>query len=400
MIKKLKKLIPLLLTTTMVIFPLTVRAEEKQLEKNQTINFQNKYTLEEQKLLRAINPQLTSIPEVLELKENGYLDELIEELDSVYTSEYNKEVKDKLTVLASWDLTPEMTISQLKEYAQNYLDKNYDGILIDSVEFKELVSEMFYGDSYPLSKMAKENPDFGALYLYMCIYYDENYDEASATLSKNSKITNSGETLKQIITDDFNKNFRETTSMVVLHEVEEQYLEQRAPKNPLDGDKIQEYARRYGNSYNTANYVTQSSDCTNFASQALFYGLLPKTFYSSDKTANGYVDTTSRWFYFNNTSSSKYSASTSWVRVVDLYSYLSPNYAVFETSSGSQMTPYVNKGFILQGKHFIGSYSHTIIATKGKDGSILYCGHSNFRKDEPIQTFYDAYSKYRVIQVY
>lgn len=37
---------------------------------------------------------------------------------------------------------------------------------------------------------------------------------------------------------------------------------------------------------------------------------------------------------------------------------------------------------------------------KGDDGSILYCGHSNFRKDEPIQTFYDAYSKYRVIQVY
>ena len=128
---------------------------------------------------------------------------------------------------------------------------------------------------------------------------------------------------------------------------------------------------------------------------------MPKTYITSDKNARGYVNTTARWFYFKNNSSLKYSASTSWIRVVDLYNYLtSRGYAVHETSKGSEMTPYINKGFVLQGKHFVGRYSHSVIAVKGNDGSVLYCGHTNFRLDEPIQTFYNAYAKYRVIQVY
>lgn len=393
-----KRIVVCMLSMLILNVPVTSMATEMEVTER---NLKTQYTATERSLLENINPDFIDIPEVLELKEAGYLDELAAEMDSAYRTEYQKEMNDKLAMLEDWELTPETTVLQLKNYAQQYLNENYDGVQINSVEFQNLVSEMFNGDSYPLNKMVKDDPSFGPLYLYMCIYYDENYSDNSGTfLSHSIKAEAVNKTLNQIIEDDVNNNFQQSTSMQVLQDVEEKYLGARAPQNPLDGDLIQTYARMYAESNNTDNYVTQSSDCTNFASQALFYGKLPKTFYSSDKTANGYVDTTDRWFYFNNSSTSKYSTSTSWVRVVDLYSYLSRSYAVHETSSGTEMTPYINKGFILQGKHFIGDYSHSIIAVHGDDGSIQYCGHSNFRKDEPIQTFYDAYSKYRVIQVY
>lgn len=394
-----KKIIVCTLSMFALSTPLTSMATEQPVSEK---DFKAEYTTSEQNLLDSINPDFINIPEVLELKEAGYLDELSAEMDNAYKTEYQKEMDDKLAMLEYWNLTPETTVSQLKEYAQKCLNEKYDGIQIDSIEFQNLVEEMFYGDSYPLSKMANDDPSFGPLYLYMCIYYDENYNEKSETnLSRSAKSGDINKTLNEIIEDDVNRNFQQSTSMQVLQDVEEKYLATRAPQNPLNGVLIQTYARMYAESYNTDNYVTQPSDCTNFASQALFYGKLPKTYYpSSDESANGYVDTTERWFYFNNSSTSKYSASTSWVRVVDLYSYLARSYSVYETSNGANMTPYVNKGFILQGKHFVGDYSHSVIAVKGDDGSILYCGHSNFRKDEPIQTFYDAYSKYRVIQVY
>ena len=85
---------------------------------------------------------------------------------------------------------------------------------------------------------------------------------------------------------------------------------------------------------------------------------------------------------------------------MDLYSYLSPNYAVFETSNGDTMSPYLNKGFLLQGKHIIASYSHSVIVTKDSSNALCYCAHSSPRLDEPISTFYDGFSKYRVVQVY
>ena len=125
----------------------------------------------------------------------------------------------------------------------------------------------------------------------------------------------------------------------------------------------------------------------------------PKMNYTnSDKNKQGYVSTTNRWFHFK-TSSKKYIISTSWIRVVELYAYLSPHYASHETTSSSNMNPYLNKGFLLQGKHLIGRYSHSVIVVR-INGEMCFCGHSKPRRDEPMQTFYKAFHKYRVLQTY
>lgn len=268
--------------------------------------------------MESINPAFTSIPEVLELKEQGYLDELTTAIDDAYTSNYKTEMESQRSNVSAWNLSPDMTVEQLEAVTQEYLDKNKEDIRIDSMEFRQMVKEMFFGDSYPLARMVKEDPEFGAPYLYMCIYYYENFNESSGDfkgdVSEPLKLETMAKTLNQMFEEDFNRNFRETTTMEILHEVKNKYLAKAGPENPLNGNSIQTYARKWAETNNTNEYVTQPSDCTNFASQALFYGGLAKTFYESDKTANKYVDTTSRWFYFNNSSSSKYSASTSWVR--------------------------------------------------------------------------------------
>lgn len=109
------------------------------------------------------------------------------------------------TLLEDWGLTPEMTVSQLKESAQEYLNEHYSGIQVDSVEFHRLVTKMFNGDTYPLAQMVKDDPAFGPLYLYMCIYYDENYDEnLENPLLYSAKLNKLDKTLKQVIEDDVN----------------------------------------------------------------------------------------------------------------------------------------------------------------------------------------------------
>lgn len=397
--RKMLTMVMSVIVVVLIVISLTTVAFASAVSGEDAIGF----TADEQRILEEMNPAFTTIPEVLELKKQGHLGELTAAIEEEYASRYALEMQDYAETLNEWGLDLEMTVEALADIAQSYLNENYDGIQIASAEFQNLVKEMFQGDSYPLAKMANEDARFGPLYLYMCIYYDENINEDTGDFTNDATQplvnTTMKKTLNEVFEADFERNFQETVTMEVLHEVTKNSLAKAGPANPLNGSAIQAYAQKWAESFNSA-YVTQSPDCTNFASQCLYAGGLGMEYNTADKTANGYVDTTSRWFYFSNETSSEYSASTSWVRVVDLYTYLSPDYAVFETSDGATMSKYLNKGFLLQGKHTIGAYGHSVIVTKNSSGDLLYCGHSNSRLDEPISTFYDGFSKYRVVQTY
>lgn len=204
----------------------------------------------------------------------------------------------------------------------------------------------------------------------------------------------------EIAYDDSKENFIDTKVPKILKEYIDTYSTKSAwPK--MNGSTIESYARKYANGTNSAfATININADCTNFVSQALYNGGLPITYITSDRTANGIVNSTARWFHFNNNGTSTgYSVSTSWIRVVELYDYLAPHYGVFETSSGNTMSPYLNRGFVLQGKPTIGKYAHSVIVTI-TNGNITYCAHSVSRKDAAIQNFYNSYSKFRVVQTY
>ena len=200
--RKWKKTFVWVLSILILSIPLTAMATEQQISNK---DLSNEYTSVEQALLEDINPEFTNNLDVLELKKAGLLDELVTEMDVAYKAEYKREMEDKFTMLEDWSLTPEMTVSQLKESAQEYLNEHYSGIQVDSVEFHRLVTKMFNGDSYPLTQMVKDDPAFGPLYFYMCIYYDEHYDEnLENPLLYSAKLNNLDKTLKQVIEDDVN----------------------------------------------------------------------------------------------------------------------------------------------------------------------------------------------------
>ena len=186
-------------------------------------NHAARLTADERQTLEEINPALTTMPAVLELKKQGRLGELTEAIEEEYASRYASELENFTAYIESWGLRLDMTVGELTNAAQNRLDEKYNGIQIESAEFQNLVKEMLQGDAYPLMRMAEEDPDFGALYLYMCIYYDENISEETGNF------TNSPEqplqsaimekTLEEMFKADFDRNFRETATIEVVQRV-------------------------------------------------------------------------------------------------------------------------------------------------------------------------------------
>lgn len=336
------------------------------------------------------------------LKRDGLFEEFLNEVSFQMEEYVSSSTNEFFQELSKWDISPKDKVSDIEFKAQNYLNKYFDGVKIGSSEFEELVHKYIDNEDMGVRALADNDVEFGPLYLYMCIYDAYVLEKENTSIMNYSEYKENADIenlqMSEIAYTDSQEDFVDTISPQILNQyVQVSSTTSAWPK--MKGNNIQNYARNNAEKYNS-NFITldKNADCTNFASQALYNGLLPMTYTANDKKANGIISTNARWFHFK-TSSTKYSISTSWIRVVDLYDYLSPHYAVYETSKGSNMTPYLNKGFLLQGKHLVGKYKHSVIVVIN-NGKVQYCAHSSNRKDEPIKTFYDGFSKYRVVQTY
>lgn len=399
----LKRIISTIVALTMTILMMSdgllfgqqVRAEED-----------HELTTEEKEILDEFSSSLKDDETIQKLKSIGELDGLIEELKQNYESGRKQDLKDRLRLLSLWELSLNDTLSDIREKASVYLNKYVPGVVIGTLSFDKYVTDAFYGDTGRLYARSEEDPEFGALYLYMCLHHEKLQGNGAYTdmVLKPADGQNSDDiTLSQIIEADYRYNFAETTVPSILREyLNTRQLTFNPPWPALNGDNVQWYARQYSqtDAGNTAEYPYFSgADCTNFVSQALFYGGLYKTYITSDQTANGFVETTARWFYFSNSSATGYSMATCWSRVVELYTYLSPHYATHEALANTGMNSYLNKGFVLQGRQFLGTYKHSVIIVN-VNGTLKFCAHSNKRRDENLSTFYDGFYMCRVIQMY
>lgn len=362
--------------------------------------------------LSEFDASLSENKMVIKFKEADVLDDFIIFLEDEYQEQKASDSADMIAHLEYWGISPTDTVADIADLAQNYLDEYYDGLQLDSEEFYEMVLQSFNG-GLAVDAKAEEEPEFGALYVYMCIYYDNlcyeserssSADSSDEEISLDSNITS--QSIQSVINDDIDQNFEATYVPLLLKEYAQiADIQSDGDVWPsLNGTRIQSYARAYViedvKDYHNTDYIyIEDGDCTNYVSQALHYGGLPMTSYVGEENVNGYTETTERWFHFNNNTSTGYSLSTSWVRVVELYDYLAPHYACGENSADEAMTPYLNKGFVLQGKYFIGRYSHSIIITL-TDGEVTFCAHTDPKENEDIAVFYDKYYKCRVIQTY
>ncbi|WP_425449087.1 amidase domain-containing protein [Dethiothermospora halolimnae] len=149
-----------------------------------------------------------------------------------------------------------------------------------------------------------------------------------------------------------------------------------------------QYARRYYENYNT-KYPEFNNDCTNFVSQCLHAGNIPMSRPS--------------WYCFNEDD-----YSTSWIRTVELYDYLTDDKGFSSRSYDGYNVTEINDdtrpGDVIQFYNALKSrYAHTVIASKidSEDG-VLYCGHTSNRKDKPLIDAFDStwyYTQLRLIEI-
>jgi len=143
----------------------------------------------------------------------------------------------------------------------------------------------------------------------------------------------------------------------------------------FDSNKAIEYARKYALNYNDdyTNFTEIGGDCTNFISQCLHFGGLPKT---------------RDWKPYSNP----------WIRVNGLYDYLIYNGYARQIPMDSTLKPGNIIQFFSNSKGFFG---HTIIITESLlSGDYLYCCHTYDKLDYPLSFVYPSfYTRFRVLDI-
>ncbi|NCD01243.1 hypothetical protein EOL94_04080 [bacterium] len=362
------------------------------------------------KQLKNIDDSLCANSKIILLKKSEKLDDFVRVLNSEFKKQKKEDISYQTQQILKWGLDPQETVLSLEKKAQKYLDDYYNGMKIGSKEFKDMVDLFFSDESFGLAKKFREDPSFGVLYAYMCLYSENvidcsSKDKSSLTLSKDLY----NKKLLQICVESFELDFKTSQSNQILNK----YLVANNIKSTattvtkkLDGSKIQEYARDNAKKTPAEGYIYWGDyeDCTNFVSQALHYGGLDFENSSSVLNKDGVVDTTFEWYFFKKNTGSGYCVSSSFIRVEDLYTYLveGKNTSFSSTTAylKKYITPELKAGYILQGKHLWKTrFSHSVIVTI-TDDKPTYCAHSSERLNEPIETFYDGFFKYRVIHTY
>lgn len=159
-----------------------------------------------------------------------------------------------------------------------------------------------------------------------------------------------------------------------------------------------DYATKYSITYNLEQWNTYPSDCTNFASQALRAGGVPRV--EPNPLPQGVMDTIQYWYNIK-VSSPVFTprSSTSWIRVPDLYGFCVYNAGALGISCTSrndlQQTAII--GDIVQLANSSGDWYHTIIITSGTKGNYNYCGHTSNRDNHPVSDIPDT-NKFRIIR--
>jgi|GEM_PF-4430464 len=156
-----------------------------------------------------INSDLIDSENFKELQKEGEVNEYIERVNEEYSRQLKEEEESWDEDFRKWGISRDTTIAELAKLTQKYLDNNQPGITVNSAEFIDLVNKMFIGDEYPLEKMVEENPEFGPVYLYMNVVFNDQ--ETDQKRDKN-------ETIGDIWKLDFDEEFKTSETVEILND--------------------------------------------------------------------------------------------------------------------------------------------------------------------------------------
>ena len=291
--------------------------------------------------------------------------------------------------------TSEPTLKDIETQVMSYLEGNHPDVLANTETYISfLVDQMLTNADSQLSSFA----NYSDIVIYMGEYLNQmqtipatectgqlfHLPDASANLTPTEK--------RAMIAAENEEVFS----------VERSHPQSRSVSVNYNATQAVSYARTWAESYNPI-YDQYTKDCTNFISQCLVAGGIPMEYpddYSLDSAAN-ILETTDYWYsdaYTNILGLSRWKVTTSFIRVVDLYSYLlSHTTSIMRSESIDLVQNLAQPGDVVQLRFQDGSWGHSIIITGGTTGNRTYCAHTSPAKDQPVSTITSAI-EFRILQ--
>lgn len=300
----------------------------------------------------------------------------------------------------------DITMGSLEEELLSYLAENYPEVEYGTAEFIEYIMGVLVEDDDP-TLAAFPNYEyikyFCGEYMGQLDYYQTTPDYYQATIEGPlEKFIPSVEFLAKTVSERKAEVAQQDLLDERLYAAMKSTREANAAAINFDVDAATTYALNHAENYNK-QYNTYASDCTNFVSQALHAGGLDMRKPSNPPL--GIMDTSTYWYsikyqdYHGNTPVWKWRESSSWLRVVDLYSYCTIKSAELASFTNiDDLIDNVKVGDVVQLRNSKGVWYHSIIVTGQDDnGEFKYCGHTKNRYDEPLRNAAGA-DRYRFIR--
>lgn len=284
------------------------------------------------------------------------------------------------------------TLGSIQGCVRVYLETAHPDIIVGSEEYINYLSAQLMEE---VDKELVKMPEYVNIRLYASRYLSlANAAAISRNTAQSMDVLDSNQVIFMLPESELNKTVSEVRSETQRQNaldraLEAEYRDKPSAMASYNAAAAAKYAQTYALSPNSLAYNYYiTGDCTNFASQALYAGGINMKKPTSIST--GIVDTTSYWYsrrrdqYNGSTFAYYYDQSSSWVRVVDLYTYCRNNGGgIINCPTKSTLQEMAQIGDIVQLSDE-GSFHHSIIITSGSKGNWKYCGHTYNQLDKPI----------------
>lgn len=298
----------------------------------------------------------------------------------------------------------EISLMEIQCKLENYLFENYPDLKIGTDDFYDFSMRQLI-EGY--DKKLCELDDYIIIHAYLAEYVNIYENFISVEVKHSNKINIFS---NKICADEYYTDYDLEKNLYLFH-LSDDFLKQTigdirrnnekcnadtmlSENTAVDisgyvGEDAANYARSYALSCNS-KYPSYLKDCTNFVSQCIYAGGIKM---KGNNSEPGVYTSTTQWFCkvaktddHGNYTRVEYALTTSWINVADFNSYLT-SIAKYKAvrKTFHELFVYSSVGDVIQLKSIAtGTPYHSIIISKKADGTIYYCGHSNYAKDEGI----------------
>ncbi|MFV8830126.1 amidase domain-containing protein [Alkalihalobacterium sp. APHAB7] len=304
--------------------------------------------------------------------------------------------------LASTNVEEGKTIGQLEEILFDFFKENGLEYELNSIEFLEYANEqlLFEEDT----KLA-EHPYYEELRFYLAEYlYEIEKAQVTEVDEEGSVFDITTFNLDHISEKTINDIIIEVKEEdeAVEEEIDEFKLENPnmvSPFSTYSASQANGYAYKWYNSRNPA-FPSHTLNCTNFVSQVVLAGGQRQTW--GGFTSNSIRSTTNYWYSQKRTPPSGsrqiHYESTSFIRVIDFYSYWSKHMGTTTSSSKSTIINNARIGDVVQFRSTRdGRWVHSMYVHKKQNGTIYLAGNTSNVWNRNFNDI-SGYNSYRVIK--